>query len=225
MKSTCSNCKRETNQQVLNENKKSYHDDSGWWEEHKYQIIQCKGCDIISFRRLYNDIAQDQGAEYAGFEPWTQELYPKRTAKSLNIKNLKDTPRSIIKIYRETIDAFNNEQTILCSAGLRAIVEGICKDRGIEKGEVTNRNGVKKMSKNLDGKIEALASGGFLTLGNAKILHELRFMGNDALHELASPSLEELKIAIEIVEHTFDNLYELNHKAARLKKEIAKRKS
>ena len=224
MKSICSNCKRGTNHKVLNENSVNLHDDEGWWEDHKYQIIQCQGCDSISFRKLYNDIAQDQGAEYAGQDPWTQELYPKRTLQSLSIRNLLNTPQNIKKIYRETIDAFNNGLSILCSGGLRAIIEGVCMDRGIQKGEVDDGKGGKRISKNLDGKIEALATGGFLTLGNAKILHELRFLGNEALHELSSPSSAELKMAIDIIEHTLDNLYELQHKAKRLKAEIAKRK-
>ncbi len=49
-------------------------------------------------------------------------------------------------------------------------------------------------------------------------------MGNDALHELSSPSSSELKMAIEIIEHTIDNIYEFEHKAVELRNEIAKRK-
>ena len=49
-------------------------------------------------------------------------------------------------------------------------------------------------------------------------------MGNEALHELSSPSASELKMAIAILEHTIENLYEFQHKAGELKKEIAKRK-
>ncbi|CAH8239910.1 hypothetical protein VAEU17_810001 [Vibrio aestuarianus] len=32
-------------------------------------------------------------------------------------------------------------------------------------------------------------------------------MGNKAVHELDMPSLDELKIAIDIVEHTLENIY------------------
>ncbi|NJB72920.1 hypothetical protein GGR42_003418 [Saonia flava] len=223
MKSICSTCKRETNHEILSEEKYNYSEETGWWEDHRYQIIQCKGCDTISFRKLYSDAASGGAIEH-GINPWTQELFPKRTLTSLPIKNLLNTPQNIKKIYRETIDAFNNGQSILCSGGLRAIIEGVCKQRGISKGEVDNGKGGKKMSNGLDGKIEALASNGFLTQENANILHELRFLGNAALHELSSPSNNELKMAIEIIEHTLDNLYEFEHKAKELRKEIAKRK-
>jgi hypothetical protein len=143
---------------------------------------------------------------------------------TLPIKNYHNTPQNIKKIYRETIDAFNNGQEILCSAGLRSIIEGLCKNIGLTEGEVTGKNGKKRISKNLDGKINALSDKGLLLKNNAEILHELRFMGNEALHELSSPSSSELKIAVEIIEHTIDNLYEFQHKAGELRKEIAKRK-
>ncbi len=223
MKSICSTCKRETNHEILSEEKVYYREESGWWEENKYQIIKCKGCDTISFRKLSTDAASGGGVEY-GFDPWTQELFPKRTLQSLPIKNLLNTPQNIKNIYRETIDAFNNGQFILCSGGLRAIIEGVCKQRGISRGEVDNGKGGTRVSTKLDGKIEALASNGYLTKDNANILHELRFIGNAALHELSSPSNNELKMAIEIIEHTLDNLYEFEHKAIELRKEIAKSK-
>lgn len=121
------------------------------------------------------------------------------------------------------IDAFNNDQSILCAAGLRAIIEGICLDKNIAGGECLNSSGKVAFSNNLNGKIEGLHAHGFLTKTNSEMLHDLRFLGNEALHELASPSSGELKLAIEIIQHTIDNVYELHHKAKRLKAEIAKR--
>jgi Domain of unknown function (DUF4145) len=104
------------------------------------------------------------------------------------------------------------------------VIEGICIDKKIEKGEVTDAKGNKKMSKGLDGKIEALNATGNITRANADVLHELRFLGNEALHELTAPSLDELRLAITIVENTIDNLYELKHKGGLLKEESARRK-
>jgi hypothetical protein len=222
MKSVCSICRGYTNQKVLFE-KSTDVGDEDWWESNKYQVIQCEGCDKVSYRTLHNDIQQNQHADYE--DPWTQEVYPKRSIDSLPIKILLNTPNNVRRIYRETIDAFNNDQYILCTAGLRAIIEGICNEKSITKGEVVNTAGVKKMSKGLDGKIEGLCTSGFLTKTNAETLHELRFIGNEAVHELASPSDEELKLAIGIIEHTIENIYELQHKAKKLKSEKAKRKN
>lgn len=228
MKSVCSKCNGLTNQEVLAEKKYGVDEPEGrWWESYKYQIIQCKGCEQISYRTLYNDIqlesyAQDEDGSY--HDSSQQELYPKRTINTITIKNLLNTPLNIKKIYRETIDAFNNEQTILCSAGLRAIVEGICINKGITCGEVTDKKTKKnKISKNLDGKIEGLASKGFLTSSNARVLHDLRFLGNEAIHSLSAPSVEELKLAIQIIEHSLENIYELQHQALKLRAAKANR--
>jgi len=143
----------------------------------------------------------------------------------LPIKQLVNTPQNIRTIYRETIDALNSGSLILCSGGIRAIVEGVCNDKGITKGTVINGAGKSIVSKNLNGKIEGLHTAGYLTPENAAILHELRFLGNEALHSLSAPSHEELKIAINIVEQTLDNIYELQHKARMLKIEKSKRKA
>lgn len=227
LKSICSRCNRVTNQKVLVEKEFQQEDIIGsWWEAHKYQIIQCRGCDLISFRKLYCDPQIEINAEHLGIpseEAWSQDLYPKRTLNTLQIKNLLNTPLNIKKIYRETIDAFNYEQKILCSAGLRAIVEGICNDKKIKKGEITTKEGTKRLSSALDGKIEGLSSMGFLTSSNAKILHDLRFLGNEAIHSLEAPSIEELKLAIHIIEHTIENIYELHHKAEKLRDAKTKR--
>jgi hypothetical protein len=75
MKSFCVNCLRPTNHNVLKEEAVSYEDETGWWEDTKYQIIQCMGCDKISFRELYNSIAMQQHYDW---DTTTQELYPKR---------------------------------------------------------------------------------------------------------------------------------------------------
>ncbi len=47
-------------------------------------------------------------------------------------------------------------------------------------------------------------------------LHSLRFIGNEAAHELAAPTVEELKLAIEICEDLLNYLYELDYKAQKL---------
>ncbi len=131
------------------------------------------------------------------------------------------------RIYRETIECFNNEIYTLCAAGLRSIVEGICKDQGIKDGPitVTENDGSSKTvrKRNLHGKISGLCEKGILTKKNSDILHELRFLGNEAVHELSQPSPEELTLAIEIIEHIIDALYKIPEKARQLKHKKASR--
>jgi len=217
MKTLCIECRKITNHKILFEKELRYDEDSGWWEKMKFQMIQCQGCDSVSFRKLYTDISLDQNFDNTGDDPWVEELFPKRNLYTLPIKNLLNTPSNIKKIYRETIDAYNSDLSILCCVGLRAIIEGICNDKGIQGGEVLTAKGIKKKSKNLDGKIEGLVAKGFLTQANSISLHDLRIIGNDAIHELSGPLCKDLSIAIKIIEHLLDTIYEMQRKGTQLR--------
>lgn len=180
-----------------------------------YQIIECQGCHTFSFR-TEGWFSEDDGRNI--------NLYPKRSEDELPVRDLLRINRKTIKlrkIYREVIQTYNNELYTLCAAGLRSIIEGICAERNISDGQVeyTDKNGDKKASrsKKLQGKIAGLAEKDVLTKDNAEILHELRFLGNEAVHELATPQPEELQLGIEIIEHILENIYDLPAKAKELK--------
>jgi hypothetical protein len=154
------------------------------------------------------------------------KLYPIRSKDSHPIKTFYNVPYKVRNIYREMIDAFNNGLLILCSGGLRATIEGICNSEGIIDGPVNvMRKGtsVIQRKKDLQGKISGLNEKGLLTKRHSEILHEHRLLGNEALHFLDSPTKDELNLAIEIVEHTLDNIYELSGKANDLRYEKQKR--
>jgi hypothetical protein len=221
MKSYCTKCNRQTNQLVVKEvNQDYFEEESGWWDKSEFQIIQCMGCDDISFRKLYNDISQQQHSDEDGT---TQELFPQRGAHSRPIRPFRGLPFTIRTIYRETIDAYNANLTLLCGVGVRAVVEAICIEKSIIS--VKTKTGGERNSKNLDGKIAGLATKGFLTVDNAEVLHELRFLGNEAVHDLTQPSIEELGLAIDIIELIIENIYMMRSKALSLqaKREIRKK--
>jgi hypothetical protein len=108
-------------------------------------------------------------------------------------------------------------------------VEGTCAAQGIIDGPVEQpkKGGGKETVRkgNLEGKIAGMAEKGILTSGAAQSLHEHRYLGNNAVHELAMPSRDELKLAIEIIEHVLDQLYVIPEKALELKKRAAARKA
>lgn len=188
------------------------------WVEH-YQIIQCGGCESISFRHTSQDSENFDPITHESYE--TELLYPKREIETLPAKSYYNVPSNLQRIYSELIDCFNNDSPTLCAAGLRAIVEGICAEQGILDGPVEEpaKDGMTKTvrSKDLQGRIAGLQEKGLLTKTNADTLHEHRYLGNEAVHQLARPSNNELRLAIEIVEHTLDQLYELPEKAEELK--------
>lgn len=120
-------------------------------------------------------------------------------------------------LYREAIDCYNNNCLTLCALGLRAVIEGTCADQDVEDGPVKKPDGSIVRKKNLEGRISGLCEKGVLTEKNSTILHEHRYLGNEAAHELAEPSREELELAIEIIEHVLDSLYEVPQKAENLR--------
>jgi len=236
----CSRCQGETDHIVLQSVERDgeqvigYHDGrrdqpaTVDWYNH-YQIIQCLGCKDITFRHVtWCSEAMGPlgyGGEYD--DGTTTYLYPKRSEKTRKTKEYYNVPPIIQRIYKEMLECFNNELVTLCAAGLRATIEGICADQKIEDGlvETIREDGSKVTHRqsNLAGKIAGLEEKGILTKGNSTILHEHRFLGNEAVHQLDQPSRDELVLAIEILEHTLDALYEVPDKAEELKRIKAKR--
>lgn len=194
------------------------------WSE-DYQIIQCQGCDRISFR------IDGWFSEYQDFDSdgTYMKIYPKRSPQKLTVKDFWEVPTILRRIYRETIECFNFESYTLCAAGLRALVEGICSEQQITDGPVESKDSSGKTTikrkKNLQGKIAGLHEKGALTKGNSDILHEHRYLGNEAVHQLSQPSKDELKLAIEIIEHILESIYEIPEKAAEFQSKRLKRNS
>lgn len=227
IKTYCNRCANETNhlirqsmdvvgEEFFDEDKFSFD-----WED-SYQIIQCQGCDLYSFRHLnYFSEAREWNGPDDYSDGTTAYLYPARTKNTLQVSDYFNLSPSLRRIYRETIDCFNGESFTLCAAGLRAILEGICHDHGVVDGVVkmVDQHGKETTWKStkLDGKIFGLAEKKILTDNQASMLHEHRYLGNDAVHELSQPSSTELRLAIEIIEHIFDSIYEIPEKANELR--------
>lgn len=227
----CRQCKNYTNHIVISSVNVNYEDDSemgdhyGCFWNSDYQIIQCQGCEEISFRQAdtnFDDFDQE------GYVV-TELIFPKRGENSWNIKAFLNVPYNLKRLHRETIDCYNNENLTLCGAGVRGLVEGICNENNIQDGEVefTNKNGTltKRRLDNLQGKINGLFEKGILTKKNTEILHEHRYLGNSSIHDLAKPTKEELDLALEIIEHVFDTIYEIPERADQLSTKRRKRES
>jgi hypothetical protein len=219
----CINCKILTRHKILTsvdvKGKEEMDDYETFHWHDSSQIIQCQGCEGISFRRESSN-SEDYDPENEEY-PKTEQIFPKRTKTTWNSKDFFNIPYNLRRIYRETVDCYNNDNSTLTAAGLRALVEGICKENGVTNGSVEkieNDGKITKMTSNkLDGKINGLYEKGKLTKDNADNLHEIRFLGNEAIHDLERPNKDELAIAIEISEHMLDSIYEVKNKAKQLK--------
>lgn len=225
----CLSCKGATKHRVtgsLDKEGTEYDQCEGWsvdWTD-RYQIIQCQGCDSVSFRHQ-SWFSEGQDFDEDGI---TERLYPLRGATTISAKPMQNVPTNLRRIYSELVDCYNNQSPTLCAAGLRALVEGICAQQGVLDGPVelpSKGGGTQTVRRdNLEGRIAGLQEKGLLAPASAQTLHEHRYLGNDAVHELARPSEDELRLAIEIVEHTLEQLYELPEKAEELRRAAARRK-
>jgi len=198
----CNRCKTITNHSCFGEHKfiDRYDVDPNIWDEYTYQLLICRGCESATLRNRYTDSSFNLSITNGDYE-YEDEFYPPRQINHIPEKRFIHIPQNILKIYRESIKAYNNDMFILCTAGLRTLMEGICKDK-----EVSGNN-LKERIKNLKD---------FLPNNIIESLDSFRFMGNDAVHELIHPSTEDLKLAIEICQDLLNFLYDLDYKMKKL---------
>jgi len=169
----------------------------------EFRMWVCAGCDTSTLEECYTmNVTDMDTGEIVG--EWTEietTLYPERAELHVQEKRFNLLPALLNGIYRETLRAFNNGLMVLCAIGIRALIEGICADQ-----EIAGRN--------LEAKIEGLSS--ILPKNIVVNLHSIRFMGNEAAHELTPPEPNELRLALEICEDLLNFLYELDYKATQL---------
>jgi hypothetical protein len=174
----------------------------------QWDLLQCMGCGSISVRM----IIENENDEH----PYV-EFYPERTISHHIRKYYVHLPDNLSHLYSEVVATYNKGNLILCSAGLRALLEGICVNKGIYVGP--NERG--KNTRSLEGKINGLAS--IVPPGIVKNLHGLRFLGNQALHELDVPNKNDVKLAISVIEDIMNIIYDLDYRAQLLMKKTAKK--
>ena len=192
----CRNCKGLRNHKLIHEVKTRGGDDNDYFQWiRKYSIIECLGCETVSFLEVYGDtemVAHNEDGEPDYY--FDNFIYPLYLEQSEELEYVHYIPDSIKVIYRETISAFKTNSYILTAGGLRAIIEAICNHLKIKKGNLADR-------------IDLLHNKGHLTLSESKRLHSIRFLGNDALHEIEKPKKDHLFILLDIVNHLLSNLF------------------
>ncbi len=213
----CRNCKNSTNHEVLNSYiDKSIPDDEFQWLD-AYHIVRCLGCDTISFVREYGDEDQWEYNNY-GERGWfnTYTVYPEKPSEDIKIiipieekkfSNLSNN-KNLSLLYQQVIQAYNTLSFLLCAVGLRTLVEAICKNENVTGGMTADKGGKMVRKTNLQGKINGLVEKGLITQSQSEVLHQIRELGNYAVHEIVQPSKGTLIKGIEVIEHILKQIYE-----------------
>lgn len=203
LKLHCRECKCTTNHELTHVEKWGGFSENVGQFGGTYEIVQCLGCDAFGFRQT--DWCSDDVNYETGDVAAHETLFPdtrkeaRKSAVPIHLLPLK--PRGV---YQETLKAFNAGAHLLTAAGLRALVESICVERGTKGG-------------NLQTKIDDLVALGALAKQQADFLHFHRALGNEAVHEIVAPPIAELVAALDIVESLMRTIYELPDTADELK--------
>jgi hypothetical protein len=178
-----------------------------------YDLMECNGCQRGTLRET-SWFSEDPGEYSVTYWPPRKDRSPLR--KPRNFKRL-GYGGTVDSVYRQTITAFNNGLSTLAGAGIRLLIEGVCIKQKILKGRVYTDQGklVRKrdtgkiiLKKNLEGKINGLLMKGFISKNQAKVLHQLRKLGNDATHALDQPPLKLIEECIDTIEHLLMQIYD-----------------
>ncbi|QDQ82313.1 DUF4145 domain-containing protein [Paraburkholderia megapolitana] len=203
----CDQCNRQTRHKVLAQTHVHWEYGDGeadnWID---YQIIQCRGCLSISFCEESLCSADVMYGEEN--PPVERRLFPNRIVGRSVMEGAQQLPENVYGIYEEAHNALCAELLVMAGFGVRAIVEAVCKDKGI-----TGRN--------LKIKIDGLAEAGLITSSGATILQHLRLMGNAAAHEMKLHAQFQLSAAFDVIEYLLQGVYILPRQAELLPKPTA----
>lgn len=194
----CRSCEKNTYTKILTEDIESHR------EEYQcdiiHQVVQCKGCDTKSFRKVFVDIEAAYPTYNDEWEvPEDITIYPKTVEGHREVDDISDIPDVVRTIYSEILLALKEDANILAGLGLRAAVEAVC-------------NNLVIAGKSLEVRINKLTTAGYISKKDAERLHAIRFMGNDAAHDIKPPKKDALTVALQIVEHLIASVYILEKK-------------
>jgi hypothetical protein len=207
----CAQCLGETRHRVL-QSVDVKGEDHAWDYQYvdNYQIVQCQGCDSVSFRKSHSNSEdyvfdeEDNSVHYID----KVDLYPSRVAGRHKLRQVHFLPASVSRIYDETHSALSSKQPILAGVGIRALVETVCNEK-------------TAAGFTLEQKIDDLVTKGVLTRAGSETLHSMRILGNEAAHEVKPHSEETLNLAMDVVEHMLNDVYILPAATKKLPKRNA----
>ena len=133
-----------------------------------YQIIECNGCDSITYRSIdffpdFLDMDESTGKWTVSNGKTFENYFPERLENSMVEKRIIGIPNLLKRAYQEVLQCYNSDLRILCSAGLRAMIEGICNYYQINGQTLKDR-------------IDALGKNGLISTELSKSLHAHRFI-------------------------------------------------
>jgi hypothetical protein len=171
------------------------HGDRDYQFSQSSSVIECQGCERKSFRLLFSDYENAYPNSDGEWEvPEDIQYYPKYNPDHIELDNIFDVPNVVREIYSESMLAVQAGALTLAGLGLRGTIEAVCNERGI-----TGRN--------LEVRITKMATQGLISAKDSERLHAIRFLGNDAAHDIKKPSEAQISVALKIINHLIQSIY------------------
>jgi hypothetical protein len=200
----CRTCRRKTNHKIIEKDETSLtfiekHSNTNETKLERirlYHIAQCSGCDSVTFVQEYKYEKEQKGIWRSHYKiyPETFEDLDKLQLRKPMAENV---PKNISYLLDEVIFTYSQKAYLLCSIGLRMIIEAVCNEKEV-------------FGKNLYSKIEGLNSMGVITKQQKNVLHQIRKLGNATAHQITYHEEDLLRKAIDIVQVMLFNIYSLN---------------
>lgn len=232
----CNTCMRPTNHSV--EKKVLQHDVEGDPGEsmqllctHEFSILQCMGCDAISFRQLeeYPRFLDVDGFVRRGAlssKRTFERFFPPRKNDSFEITAIRGLPDDLLIPLQETLECYNSDSRILCTAGLRLVTEILIDQVLLIKSEIKAdpEDPEKPNNLNLFGKLNLLLEDKkYASIHDA--LQEFRKLGNAALHNAARPSRKELRLGLDLLVQVLNQVFSMPEDVEKLRSQRINRET
>jgi len=203
IRADCRACSRSTRHEVLSQHEDES-DSNNYHEKDTWQIVRCLGCHTFGFRHRNDDYEMVEEDEEGIFtHQVVAHLYPSVLSEHRPLSGTYFLPTLIQRVYKQTLAALSQRAYVLASVGLRACIEAVC-------------NHLKVSGTSLEKRIDQLFKAGHVSNGDKRRLHAIRFLGNDAAHEIKEPIESDIRVALEIVEHLLNSVFILENKAKAL---------
>lgn len=199
----CSSCRKETSHKTLVKvNIVNGPPRDTFIKSEHYRIAECSGCHSVFFveKKIKPEelewMDSDQEKGKITVYPDSDEI--PLTESRLCVLSL-FLPSPLKEVYTETVVAIHKQMFVLAGIGLRAVLDAICRDKGIGKGGESLAKRLKIMAE----------ENRLITPDEKEILDTVKELGNGSAHEGRSLSVYEIQSALIVVEHILDKLYML----------------
>jgi hypothetical protein len=223
IKSSCSTCGPKSNAKVVAHHKVYWSDgpvDS--WET--YQIVECFGCNSVSFRhsswcseeeqQSYNDETGEIERSYPeNILYWPPQPDPSARQKPRYLEAHQGVlDENLRQLMVDLYTALDQKLNVLAAIGARAVFE--CSAASL---------GIGPNSRTFDDKLEALLINGQISSEDRKILATLTDCGNAAAHRGWRPTTNQVNTILDITENFVHRSFILGKEARQLQEVVPQR--